>query len=111
MTDSATPRPWRWHESTCTHGGYGECKEGCKREGFWGHREGFDDEVWLGLMLWKDDNPFVLKAVNMHEHNEEAARLLRWLVTTKMPVFLLCAEADSFVAWENTDSALRGVVE
>ena len=66
-TSKATPRPWRWHESTCTHGGYGRCREGCRRSGFWAYNPAIGNETWLGELLMKADIPLVLKAVNAYD--------------------------------------------
>ena len=86
-----------------------ECEHSriCNDNAPWQHIYNGDNET----VCYDCATPMTVLPTDQAKHNEEAARLLRWLVTTKMPVFLLCAEADSFVAWENTDSALRGVVE
>ncbi len=58
---------WINYESTCTHGGYGVCHEGCKVSGIWELDSEGEPSRFIAQCLWLKDLPLIAAAPSMAE--------------------------------------------
>lgn len=79
MITEHTLGPWRYEESTCTHGGYGKCSEGCLAAGIWAPPTINDTPTFIAEPMWIRDRNLIAAAPDLLEALEEYRRAFELL--------------------------------
>ena len=73
MNAAWTPGPWRYEPSSCSHGGYRTCREGCRIAGIWAPPTVNHMPTLVAEPMWIRDITLIAAAPELAEYVRQRA--------------------------------------